>query len=266
MGRAAIEMVVVDRSFAAEYAQLEETFRRLADEDRTVYLPNPRPRAPVDFFFIAMEPSLGAKSAEARRVRVSQGLKNFLSTVDDFSLHYAIRKFLCGRDATYHLTDLSKGSMSIQQARMDRWRRWDRWHPSLVQEFELVAKPGAKIVAIGKKVEAFLERKRSPRPDVTILHYAATAVPHRRRAIEGRKAEYSRFAAAVTLTDIVKVAEAALAEAETSRELRQHILDGLRRRHALTQSQKQLLFTYKVDFEMLKTSSNRCHAEADKHA
>jgi hypothetical protein len=36
-------MVVVRGSFAAEYVRLEETFRRLADEDRSVYLPKAIP-------------------------------------------------------------------------------------------------------------------------------------------------------------------------------------------------------------------------------
>jgi hypothetical protein len=66
----AYELGNVSGSFARKYEGLEKTFRRLAKEDRAVYLPNPRPRGPADFIFIAMEPSLGAKSAEERKIRV----------------------------------------------------------------------------------------------------------------------------------------------------------------------------------------------------
>jgi hypothetical protein len=243
---------IVRRPFAMKYEQLEKTFRRLARNDSAVYLPNPRPRTPVDFIFIAMEPSLGAKSAEERKARVSQGQRNFLSTIEDFCLHFAIRKFLCRPGEAYHVTDISKGSMFVRQARRDRGRRWDHWYPSLVREIKLVAKPDAKIIAIGKKVEEFLETKKFRRLDATILHYSATAARHRKKAVVGRKKEFKRFAAAVTLEHIAKVAEEATSKAEISGRLRRQILGKLRRHRALSPSLKQLVFAYKIDFEAMK--------------
>ncbi len=244
-----IPMEIVSGSFDMEYAQLEETFRRLAERDGTAYLPNPRPRGPVDFIFIAMEPSMGRwKSFEDIGPWLSQGFKNFLLSITDFILHYSIRRFLCGQGETYHVTDISKGPMFIREASQDRWRRWERWYPSLIQEIKVVAKPGAKILALGKEPERFLEAKGFSRLDGRILHCGVKAARYRKRSVEGREAEFERFATAITLDDIVKCAEEATAAAEFSVELRTQILGDLRRRHALSLSQKRLIFTYKVDF------------------
>ena len=44
--------------FGRQYAGLEERFRLQAETDGDVFLPNVPPLGPVDFVFIALEPSL----------------------------------------------------------------------------------------------------------------------------------------------------------------------------------------------------------------
>ncbi|MBD04581.1 MAG: hypothetical protein CME24_09585 [Gemmatimonadetes bacterium] len=46
-------------TFKAAYQTLEAKFRDQAEHDGSVYLPNPGPTGPVDYVFVAMEPSLG---------------------------------------------------------------------------------------------------------------------------------------------------------------------------------------------------------------
>ena len=240
-------------SFAAGYTELETTFRRLAEEDNTTYLPNPAPHGPVDFIFIAMEPSMGrwARSAEDTKHWVSHGFRNFLLSIDDFILHYSIRRFLCRAGRAYHITDVSKGPMFVRQARHNRWARWDRWYASLVQEIALVGKPDATILALGEEVALFLRRKGFNSLNGTTLHPSGNAAAYRKRAVEGREAEFTRFAASVTIDDIVKVAEDATIEARFPEWMRQQILGRLLNRD-LSLSQKQLLFTYEVYFEAFR--------------
>lgn len=240
--------------FVTDYANLEDTFRSLAEEDGTIYLPNPSPAGPVDFIFIAMEPSMGrwaGASNENARSWVSQGFRNFLLSIDDFCFHYSVRKFLCGPGQSYHVTDISKGPMLVGKAGQNRRARWDKWYPSFVAEIKLVAKPSAKILTLGEKAAALLERKGFQNLDGTILHFSTNAVRWRKRAVEGREAEFKSFAASVAIRDVIIVAEAAMAEAQFPEVMRRQILNGLPT--ALSESQKQLMFTYKIAFEPLKS-------------
>jgi hypothetical protein len=54
-------------NFADAYAALERQFRQLAQADGRVYVPNPEPAGPVDFLFIAEDPSLGRWAGTSRR-------------------------------------------------------------------------------------------------------------------------------------------------------------------------------------------------------
>ena len=120
-----------------------------------VFLPNFRPKEPADHVLICMEPSLGrwAGTPEAGRQRIAEGFRNFTWSIEDFILHTAARRYLCGPSQTYHLTDLSKGAMTVARANVDRAARYARWYRLLKQEIEVVAKPAARFVAVGKVVQ-----------------------------------------------------------------------------------------------------------------
>lgn len=233
-------------SFIKQYINLEDSFRHQAESDGDVFLPNIQPRGPVDVVLIAMEPSLKrwSKSVEDAQAKVASGFRNFLFSVEDFILHFSIKSFLCSEGQSYHLTDLSKGAMSVKRADQDRPERYDRWYGLLENELALVAKPSAGFFAIGKQVKDFLSM-RSNRRFAKLLQHAPQASKHRKAFVLGREAEFERFASRVRLADIERVAERVMSEAEMPPDM----IDGTMARiraSTLTDSRKQLIFAYKI--------------------
>ena len=87
----------MNSTFAKRYNILEGCFWKQATAEGSVFLPNIPPAAPVDFVFIAMEPSLQSWSTSTQdaRAQIEAGFRNFLFSVEDFILHFCIRSFLC---------------------------------------------------------------------------------------------------------------------------------------------------------------------------
>jgi hypothetical protein len=52
----------------------------------------------------------------------------------------------------------------VERANEERSDRYARWYELLVQEIDLVAKPGARIIAIGRAVESNLRALGFKRP------------------------------------------------------------------------------------------------------
>jgi len=142
-----------------------------SEADGDVFLPNPEPLGPVEYVFVCMEPSLcrRARSPGEAKARVEAGIRNFVSSVEDFILHFCIRQYLCEPAEHYHITDLSKGAMLVERASIDRSPRYDRWYGPLVEELDLVAKPGAGIFAVGNAVAQHLTRREFPRPITRVV-------------------------------------------------------------------------------------------------
>lgn len=71
--------------------------RERAKMDGDVYVPNPAPATRVDHILVCMEPSFGAfaRSVQDAEEKVSAGFRNFLSSVDDFLLHFSVKRYLC---------------------------------------------------------------------------------------------------------------------------------------------------------------------------
>jgi hypothetical protein len=122
-----------DTAFHTAYRGLETRMKALAEFDRHVFLPNPEPEGPVDYVFVCMEPSRGrwARDADEARSKVEAGFKNFIASIDDAILHFCIRRYLCGPEQRYHITDLSKGAMLVEHASDARFERYDRWYELL---------------------------------------------------------------------------------------------------------------------------------------
>ena len=93
-----------------------------AETDGDVFLPNPEPLGPVEYVFVCMEPSLGrwARSADEARAKVEAGFQNFISSIEDFILHFCMQQYLCEPTQRYHITDLSKGAMLVERAGVAR--------------------------------------------------------------------------------------------------------------------------------------------------
>src|SRR5687767_1320499 len=195
-------------SFSARMRALEEEFAQAAAVDGDVYLPNFTPSGPVDAVLIGMEPSLGwwARTPSEAAAKIAAGFRNFMWSPEDFILHYAARRSLCSPGGTYHITDISKGAMTVEMAHIDRRARYARWAQLLDKEVRLIAKPGAHIIAIGRDVYGFLERKGFDRDVKSIMHYSALAYAARNAAVIAREAEFSAFSEMLSIQDIVDVA------------------------------------------------------------
>lgn len=236
-------------TFAEQYTALEQRFRAQAQAEGSIFLPNVPPAAPAGFIFIAMEPSLKSwsTSPEDAQAQIAAGFRNFLFSMEDFILHFCIRSYLCRQGESYYLTDLTKGAMPVTKAQENRRERYDRWYPVLLEELALVAKPSARIYAIGGAVEAYLRRKRFDRPMVRLLHYSGRAAKHRTKAAQGREREFERFAQDLQPDAILKMAQELLIDVELPPEMMSRTLDRLGH-GKLTDSRKKLMFTYYTEF------------------
>ena len=158
------------------YRNLERSFEAQVEKDGGgqgggVYLPNVEPESQVDYIFVGMEPSFGswAKSIEHAKKKIAKGFRNGAPA----RFTRCIKWFLCQPGETYHLTDVSKGAMLVKVAGRDRKRRWEEWYPLLLKEIEIVGKPGAPVIAIGRDVEEFLKKRDlKGQPFYAVPHYS----------------------------------------------------------------------------------------------
>ena len=242
-------------AFQEEYQALEGEFRAQVYEDnehhgaQSVYLPNLAPQRPTDFVLVAMEPSTGGGVGELKKGKAFSP-KNFSGSVEDFILHFCIRKYLCGGGRTYHLTDLSKGAMLTRHAADKPEERYRRWYPLLKKELKLVAKPNAPIIAIGNVVHGFLTSQGMSGLRGPILHYSGMAARARRKVPGCRPQQYCDFHTTVAWNDIEETVRRVMEENDL-----QPYMDGtmerLRRGQKLTASRKKLMFTYKIQFDAI---------------
>ena len=170
---------------------------------------------------------------------------------EDFILHYTARRFLCSADETYHVTDISKGAMTVEKAQIDRRARYARWAALLDKEVRLIAKPGAHIIAIGREVYGFLERNGFDRDVKSVMHYSAQASAARNAAVRGREAEFRAFAEILSIQDIVDVAAEIMQENSISAAMSAETIARLRKAK-LSESRKKLAFIYSTVFAKLR--------------
>jgi hypothetical protein len=169
----------MESEFQKTYRDLDLRMKALAESEGDIYLPNPEPSAPVDYIFVCMEPSLGrwARSVDEANRKIASGFRNFLTGIDPMLLHFSARRYLCAKGQGYYITDFSKGAMLVKHAGKARIDRYDKWYSLLNQEIDLIAKPSARVIAVGSAVAEHLCRKDFPRgiaPQV-LLHYSSLA-------------------------------------------------------------------------------------------
>ena len=244
----------IDGSFRVAYRALEERMKALAEADGDVFLPNPEPEGPVDYVLICMEPSLGrwARSADQARIKVEAGFRNFLFSIEDFIFHFCIRRYLCGHAQRYHITDLSKGAMLVERADLARVQRYDRWYALLQDEIDLVATSDAAIIAVGNIVSQHLERQGFRRPFARIIHYSGLAGRARSAGIVGHEDGFQAFRNSVSMEDVTAMAEAVLRAASVPADISDETLARLARSQ-LSTSRQQLVFSYKLAFESIRS-------------
>ncbi len=164
------------------------------------------------------------------------------------ALHFPIRNYLLKPGERYCITDIAKCAMYGKEANDDkeaRKQRWERWWPLLEAELGLVAKPGARIVALGKAVEDHL-RKHDCEPHL-LVHYAAIMEyeTHRKRELAGHEEDFEQFKGSVSLRDVLAVWQDVLDESVPTQ-----FHDEERRRAANRWSDTlATIFIYKLKFE-----------------
>ena len=244
--------MVTDTSFRDSYCELEARMRVVAKDGGDVFLPNPEPLGPVDYVFVCMEPSLGrwARPPEDATLKVDAGFRNFISSIEDFLLHFCIRQYLCDSTQRYHLTDLAKGAMLVKHAGLAKAKRYDKWYELLLEELALVTAPGAGIVAVGNDVAQHLERRRFPRPFTQVIHYSGLAGRARAAGIVGHEESFEKFKSSVSMQRVVATAEQVLAAFAVPPRFRDEALARLTRSQ-LSESRQQLIFNYKIAFETM---------------
>ena len=262
-------------TFSEEYEALEREFCERVQIDfcsgfcSGTFLRNIRPESPVDFVLIAMEPSLGGgKPGEERKTRPGgweeikeKESRNFSGSMEDFILHFCLKRYLCKGEGTYYLTDLSKGAMATKDAPSESLLRYERWYPLLKKELRLVEKPRkTRVIAIGNEVARFLKGKNLSERTEKVLHYSPSAAGHREKAIKPWKGRFPEFCQTVSLSDIEETAKNVLEQGEYSEDSIRRTLKRLQKGSGLTESRKKLMFHYKNRFERLRTS---CHIVLD---
>jgi hypothetical protein len=246
----------IEAPFQAAYRELEQRMKALAEKDRDVFLPNPEPEGSARYVLICMEPSLGgwARSAEDGKAKVEAGYRNFLSSLEDFILHFATSHYLCKPGERYHITDISKGAMPVRRAGMARLERYDRWYPLLLEELQLVAAPDAGIVAVGGAVARHLALRGFQPPFTRIMHYSGQAALARNAAVVGREDSFQAFSQSLSVDVVLATAESVLKAARVPAVFRDGTLTRLMRRQ-LTTSHKKLMFSYKLAFDAMRSLS-----------
>ena len=238
-------------SFSEQYAALEGKFKEQVEKDNkdfgidSCFLANVAPKAPVDYVLVAMEPSRPANI---------DSIKNFAVSVEDFILHFCASEYLCKGESTYHTTDLSKGAMRVTDASSSpalRYERYKRWYPLLCEEIELVARPNAPIIPVGYMVRDFLCVQKMPRLEKEILHYSQSAVSHRPKMKRCYPDRYAKFKDTVDMSHIEATVKRVMEGAELGPGEPEKTLKRLQRGKKLTKSRKQLMFTYKCQFEKI---------------
>lgn len=244
-----------ESTFRAAYQALELRVGALAEADGDIFLPNPAPGQPVHYVLICMEPSLGlwAQTPADAKAKVASGFRNFLYSLEDFILHFCARRYLCDAGEQYHITDLSKGAMLVDHAGSDRVERYNRWHVLLEEELDLISRPGAGVIAVGKVVSEHLKRRNFGKDFTPVIHYSGQAAAARKAGVVGREREFEEFKKSVSLDDVLSNAEKVLVGAGMPSEARAETLRRLANAR-LSESRRQLIFNYKTAFGSIRCS------------
>lgn len=241
--------------FHEKYKNLMLRMERQANLDGAIFLPNIEPQGVVENIFICMEPSSGrwAKSVEDGRREIEAGFRNFTTSIEAMILHFCVSKYLCKNNQSYHLTDISKGAMTVQNAMRNRENRYDEWMPLLMEELELIAAPNAKFFAVGKSVSDYLNKRNSTHhfsyPFKHIIHYSPLNGKARKKGIRGHEDDFKEFLGSVNLNHIVQQTDELFASNPIIQKYRDVTLKRIRS-SKLTESRQKLIYIYKRSFEL----------------
>ncbi|MGH9941059.1 MAG: hypothetical protein ACRD9R_01725, partial [Pyrinomonadaceae bacterium] len=130
------------------FDELQKLFKARVELDnaqfgiKSLYLPNPIFTPTQKYCLIAMEPSWVDQD------RISRGFKNFVGGEGDSILQDCAYTFLCHDSFDYHITDISKGAVRTEEAKVKRNIRRANWLSLLKQELEFFGNPS--VITIGR--------------------------------------------------------------------------------------------------------------------
>ena len=190
-------------TFAQAYRELECKFKARVDLDKhihgieSVFLPNVEPTGQVDYVLVGMEPGLSGcdKDFETAKKKIAGGkCENWGRYPQENTLVFAVWKYLCDEDkATYYFTDLAHGSMKAGSKGTNDRAKYRRWFPLFEEELGLVAKPDAKIIAIGHTARDFLTRAGIHGYAGVVSHASGNALSSAGREISANKERWGNY-------------------------------------------------------------------------
>ena len=132
--------------------------------------------------------------------------------------------------------------MLVKHAGVGRADRYDRWYALLEEEINLVAAPGARLIAVGKSVADHLRRRKFPKPSHKVIH-SPLAGRARGARMQGLELEFHEFEASLSLEEVVATTRMVLDESGVPLRIRDEVL-ALVSRSQLSESQRRLVYCY----------------------
>ena len=193
-------------TFAQAYSELEDKFKAMVDKDKrshgieSLFLPNVEPTGQVDYVLVGMEPGLNAMDLKTASKKIDEGtFENWGRYPQKNTLVFAVWNYLCDEGKTkYYFTDLAHGAMNGEskgakdQAKIDR-AKYERWYSLFEEELGLVAKPDAKIIAIGHTARDFLTRAGIHGYAGVVSHPSGNALSSAGMEISGNKERWGNY-------------------------------------------------------------------------
>ena len=142
--------------------------------------------------------------------------------------------------------------MLVQRAGATRTERYDRWYRLLKEEVDLIAKPGARIITVGRAVAEQLQRREFPRQVTPVIHYSPLASRARTARLAGHEDRFREFEHSVSLEDVVATAREVLSESRVPAEIYDDALSRVTRSQ-LSESRRKLIYCYKLEFEAVRS-------------
>ena len=252
-------MAVGQDPFVERHDGLQSQWRQLAKDRGHQYLRYLAPRAPVDFVLVGKMTSIGEKAAAETPPGCYPPIAppgyNLLNTIGDLILNYGARRHLCRPGERYYLTDLGKCAVPPKYAKGKILQEeFAAWYPMLLEELELVTKPGATVIPIGSATGDFLEAQSDFPYRLThpILHWSAAAVSAAKMAASLFPGEWDEYRQSTSWEDL----SASTAEIFAEADLGEH-MDGVNSRFKdkFKEYHAHYMFTYKKEMPLRRPDS-----------
>lgn len=229
--------------FARAYREMEKEFAEEVARANAkfgwngIFVPNVEPVGPVDFVLVGEQPSRGQLPSNYQEAikAINDGHRTNIGCWQCDPVHYSVDQFLCEKTGSYYLTNFEKSARlasvpSHALSGSERGENDERWYSLLVKELALVANTGARIIALGSRVDDLFRKERQP-------------------GHVGRVLDFQRPGP----TPIPVVSESYPVPFEDFRQTVEFLPNGKQ----ISESRKELMFHYKVCFEKFRVADSK---------